>query len=31
MSGFNYYVAEYIKYLIAHTGTPPTPSFLPLA
>ncbi len=31
MSGFNYYVAEYIKYLIAHSGTPPTPPFLPPA
>ena len=31
MTGFNYYVAEYIKYLIAHTGTPPTPPFLPPA
>ncbi len=31
MSGFNYYVAEYIKYTIAHSGTPPTPPFLPPA
>jgi len=31
MSGFNYYVAEYIKYLAGHSGTPPTPPFLPPA
>lgn len=31
MSGFNYYVAEYIKYLIANSGTPPTPPFAPPA
>ena len=29
MTGFNYYVGKYIKYLRSHTGTPPTPPFLP--
>jgi len=29
MTGFNYYVGLYVKYLIEHTGTPPTPPFMP--
>jgi hypothetical protein len=29
MSGFNYYVGKYVKYLEGHGGTPPTPPFLP--
>ena len=29
MTGFNYYLGHYVKYLIDHTGTPPTPPFLP--
>ena len=29
MSGFNYYVGKYIDYLGTHSGTPPTPPFLP--
>ena len=29
MSGFNYYVALYIRYLIDNAGTPPTPPFMP--
>lgn len=29
MTGFNYYVGRYIKYLIDSEGTPPTPPFLP--
>lgn len=31
MSGFNYYVGKYIEYLIGHSGTPPTPPFMPPA
>ena len=29
MTGFNYYVGLYVKYLIDNTGTPPTPPFMP--
>ncbi len=29
MSGFNYYVGKYIDYLGTHSGTPPTPPFMP--
>ena len=29
MSGFNYYVAQYINYLQENEGTPPTPPFMP--
>ena len=29
MTGFNYYVGLYIKYLIENSGTPPTPPFMP--
>ena len=29
MTGFNYYLGLYVKYLIDNTGTPPTPPFQP--
>lgn len=29
MTGFNYYLGLYVKYLIENSGTPPTPPFLP--
>jgi uncharacterized protein with NRDE domain len=29
MTGFNFYVGLYVKYLIDNAGTPPTPPFLP--
>ncbi len=29
MTGFNYYVGKYIRYLIDNGGTPPVPPFLP--
>lgn len=29
MTGFNYYLGLYVKYLIDNAGTPPTPPFLP--
>ena len=29
MTGFNYYVGLYVKYLIDNAGTPPTPPFMP--
>ena len=29
MSGFNYYVAEFIKSMIANSGTPPSTPFMP--
>jgi hypothetical protein len=29
MTGFNYYVAQYIKYLFAHEGQAPAAPFLP--
>ena len=29
MTGFNYYLGLYVKYLIDKEGTPPTPPFLP--
>ncbi len=29
MTGFNYYLGLYVKYLIENTGTPPTAPFLP--
>ena len=29
MTGFNFYVGLYVKYLIDNAGTPPTPPFMP--
>ena len=29
MTGFNYYLGLYVKYLIENSGTPPTPPFMP--
>ena len=29
MTGFNYYLGLYVRYLIDNTGTPPTPPFMP--